>query len=61
MEFNGVWLDNAEIETAKRARFAKELITFRDNYEKPVIDAFTEVNINIKCVLRIHIDLLVGW
>lgn len=41
-------MKDAEVEQAKRERFSKELITFRNNYEKPIIDAFKEVNSFIK-------------
>lgn len=55
MEFDGVWLNNSDIEKARRDRFAKELITFRDGYEKPVIDAFKEVTkIYILCYCYLH-------
>eukprot|EP00026_Physarum_polycephalum_P002164 Phypoly_transcript_02169.p1 GENE.Phypoly_transcript_02169~~Phypoly_transcript_02169.p1 ORF type:complete len:926 (+),score=218.46 Phypoly_transcript_02169:32-2809(+) len=46
--FHGVWLKDADVEQAKRDRFAKELITFRNNYEKPIIDAFKEVDSQIE-------------
>jgi hypothetical protein len=41
--FHGVWLKDEEVEQAKRERFSKELISFRNSYEKPIIDAFKEV------------------
>jgi len=51
-EFHGVWLQHSDIEAAKRDRFAKELISFRSTYEKPVIDAFKEVDNQVEAEYR---------
>ncbi len=41
-------IDFSELETVRGQRFSRELINFRNHYEKPVLDAFKEADARIE-------------